>query len=171
MRARSIRSQGTSTTPEGAESEDSGGRAVHQGQGLLHRAHAGAHHRSALQTDGRRDLRARAHRVRVQGRGLRARPQGVRRNVTLRTDRRHLRPGPRLPSLRPSARCALLPGTSTSTTSPPAPWWASSPSAAPVRPAPTTRPAAIQNMLRWTSPRSIKETFVPPDDYRYPFMG
>jgi 1-pyrroline-5-carboxylate dehydrogenase len=26
-------------------------------------------------------------------------------------------------------------------------------------------------MLRWTSPRSIKETFVPPDDYRYPFMG
>jgi len=29
----------------------------------------------------------------------------------------------------------------------------------------------IQNMLRWTSPRSIKETFVPPDDYRYPFMG
>jgi 1-pyrroline-5-carboxylate dehydrogenase len=29
----------------------------------------------------------------------------------------------------------------------------------------------IQNMLRWTSPRSIKETFVPPDDYWYPFMG
>jgi 1-pyrroline-5-carboxylate dehydrogenase len=30
---------------------------------------------------------------------------------------------------------------------------------------------AIQNMLRWTSPRSIKETFAPPRDYRYPFMG
>lgn len=29
----------------------------------------------------------------------------------------------------------------------------------------------IQNMLRWVSPRSIKETFVPPTDYRYPFMG
>ncbi len=29
----------------------------------------------------------------------------------------------------------------------------------------------IQNMLRWTSPRSIKETFVPATDYRYPFMG
>ncbi len=29
----------------------------------------------------------------------------------------------------------------------------------------------IQNMLRWTSPRSVKETFVPPTDYRYPFMG
>ena len=29
--------------------------------------------------------------------------------------------------------------------------------------------AAI-NLLRWTSPRSIKETLVPPTDYRYPFM-
>jgi len=29
----------------------------------------------------------------------------------------------------------------------------------------------IQNLLRWTSPRSIKETLVPPRDYRYPFMG
>jgi 1-pyrroline-5-carboxylate dehydrogenase len=29
----------------------------------------------------------------------------------------------------------------------------------------------IQNMLRWTSPRSIKETFVPARDYKYPFMG
>jgi 1-pyrroline-5-carboxylate dehydrogenase len=28
-----------------------------------------------------------------------------------------------------------------------------------------------QNLLRWTSTRSIKETFVPPVDYRYPHMG
>lgn len=27
------------------------------------------------------------------------------------------------------------------------------------------------NMIRWTSPRTIKETFVPPTDYRYPFLG
>lgn len=27
------------------------------------------------------------------------------------------------------------------------------------------------NMLRWTSPRSIKENFVPPTDYRYPFLS
>lgn len=27
------------------------------------------------------------------------------------------------------------------------------------------------NLLRWVSARSIKETFVPPTDYRYPFMG
>jgi 1-pyrroline-5-carboxylate dehydrogenase len=27
------------------------------------------------------------------------------------------------------------------------------------------------NLLRWISPRTIKETFVPPTDYRYPFMA
>jgi 1-pyrroline-5-carboxylate dehydrogenase len=27
------------------------------------------------------------------------------------------------------------------------------------------------NLMRWTSPRSIKETLVPPSDYRYPFLG
>jgi 1-pyrroline-5-carboxylate dehydrogenase len=30
---------------------------------------------------------------------------------------------------------------------------------------------AAANLMRWTSPRSIKETFVPPTDYRYPHMG
>jgi 1-pyrroline-5-carboxylate dehydrogenase len=27
------------------------------------------------------------------------------------------------------------------------------------------------NLLRWTSPRAIKETFAPPTDWRYPFLG
>jgi len=27
------------------------------------------------------------------------------------------------------------------------------------------------NMIRWVSPRTIKETFVTPTDYRYPFLG
>ncbi len=30
---------------------------------------------------------------------------------------------------------------------------------------------SVLNLMRWTSPRSIKETFVPPRDFRYPFMG
>jgi len=30
---------------------------------------------------------------------------------------------------------------------------------------------AAVNLLRWTSPRSIKETMVPPTDHRYPHMG
>ncbi len=27
------------------------------------------------------------------------------------------------------------------------------------------------NLIRWTSPRTIKENFVPPTDYKYPFLG
>ena len=30
---------------------------------------------------------------------------------------------------------------------------------------------SAQNLLRWISPRMIKETFVTPTDYRYPFLG
>lgn len=30
---------------------------------------------------------------------------------------------------------------------------------------------AAMNLMRWTSARTIKETFVPPADYRYPFLG
>jgi len=29
---------------------------------------------------------------------------------------------------------------------------------------------SIWNLIRWTSPRSIKETFVPPTDHVYPYM-
>ncbi|HHM21048.1 MAG TPA: L-glutamate gamma-semialdehyde dehydrogenase [Bacteroidetes bacterium] len=30
---------------------------------------------------------------------------------------------------------------------------------------------SIWNLLRWASPRAIKENFIPPTDYRYPFLG
>jgi 1-pyrroline-5-carboxylate dehydrogenase len=30
---------------------------------------------------------------------------------------------------------------------------------------------SIFNLIRWVSPRAIKELFVPPVDYRYPHMG
>ncbi len=30
---------------------------------------------------------------------------------------------------------------------------------------------SVLNLLRWVSPRAIKETFAPPRDYRYPFMA
>ena len=30
---------------------------------------------------------------------------------------------------------------------------------------------SMWNLIRWASPRTVKETFVPPTDYRYPFMG
>jgi 1-pyrroline-5-carboxylate dehydrogenase len=30
---------------------------------------------------------------------------------------------------------------------------------------------SVLNLLRWVSPRSVKETLVPPKDYRYPYMA
>jgi 1-pyrroline-5-carboxylate dehydrogenase len=30
---------------------------------------------------------------------------------------------------------------------------------------------SVFNLIRWVSARAIKETFVPPTDYRYPHMG
>ncbi len=30
--------------------------------------------------------------------------------------------------------------------------------------------SAMVNLLRWVSPRTIKETFTPPTDYKYPFL-
>jgi hypothetical protein len=30
---------------------------------------------------------------------------------------------------------------------------------------------SILNLMRWISPRAIKETFVPPRDWRYPFLA
>src|SRR5207302_8054463 len=30
---------------------------------------------------------------------------------------------------------------------------------------------SMLNLIRWVSPRTIKETFVPPTEYRYPFMA
>ena len=30
---------------------------------------------------------------------------------------------------------------------------------------------ALHNMIRWTSPRAIKENFLAPKNFKYPFMG
>ena len=89
----------------------------------------------------------------------------------VRPDRRGGRPRPAGGRLGHASGCASPPATSTSTTSRPARSSASSPSAARAPPAPTTRPGSRRNLMRWTSPRSIKETFVPPTDHRYPHMG
>ena len=30
---------------------------------------------------------------------------------------------------------------------------------------------SLWNLIRWVSPRTIKETFAPPGDWRYPFLA
>jgi 1-pyrroline-5-carboxylate dehydrogenase len=36
---------------------------------------------------------------------------------------------------------------------------------------PNDKAGSVVHLLRWVSPRTIKENFVPPKDYRYPFMA
>ena len=96
-------------------------------------------------------------------------PDGVVRAV--RPDRRDHRPGPPGDRLGAARSCASRPATSTSTTSRPVRSSASSRSAAAGPRGTNDKAGAAVNLLRWTSPRSIKETFVPPTDYRYPYMG
>ena len=95
----------------------------------------------------------------------------VRHVDALRAHRRGVRARPRRRRAGGARRCATPPATSTSTTSRPAPSSGSSPSAAPAPRAPTTRPGSMWNLVRWVSPRAIKETFDPPTDYRYPFLA
>ena len=35
----------------------------------------------------------------------------------------------------------------------------------------SSRLSLYLNLIRWVSPRTIKETFVPPTDHKYPFLG
>ena len=87
----------------------------------------------------RGDLRAGGHRVRVSGRQVGRHAGDRRSDVTVRADRRGVRPRSRRRSVRRSARCAMPPATSTSTTSRPARSSGSSRSAARADPARTTR--------------------------------
>ena len=66
--------------------------------------------------------------------------------------------------------CASPPATSTSTTSRPVRSSGSSRSVARARPEPTTRPARSGTCCAGCRRASIKETFVPPTDHRYPHM-
>ena len=89
----------------------------------------------------------------------------------VRADRRDHRPGPRGDRDGAAGRCGSPPATSTSTTSRPARSSGSSRSAARGPRGTNDKAGAPQNLMRWTSTRSIKETFVPPTDHRYPHMG
>ena len=88
----------------------------------------------------------------------------VRPATALRAHRRDLRAATAPRSASSRARCASPPATSTSTTSPPAPSSASSRSAAPGVGHQRQGRHAL-NLLRWVSPRTIKENFVPPTDF------
>ena len=92
-------------------------------------------------------------------------------HVALRAHRRGVRARSRGGARGDRARCATRPATSTSTTSRPARSSASSRSAARARRGTNDKAGSKLNLVRWVSARTIKETFVPPTAFDYPFMG
>ena len=76
----------------------------------------------------------------------------------VRPDRRGHRPGPPGDRLDAAPRCASRPATSTSTTSRPARSSGQQPFGGARASGTNDKAGAPQNLLRWTSPRSIKET-------------
>jgi len=50
-------------------------------------------------------------------------------------------------------------------------WWASSRSGGARASGTNDKAGSLFNLIRWTSPRTIKENFVPPRDFTYPFMA
>ena len=110
------------------------------------------------------------HGVRLSGREVGGDAGDRRPHVALRADRCGVRARSRRGASGHRARCATPPATSTSTTSRPARSSASSPSAAPAASGTNDKAGSKLNLVRWVSARTIKETFAPPRDYKYPFM-
>ena len=69
------------------------------------------------------------------------------------------------------ARCATRPGTSTSTTSRPGAVVGQQPFGGARASGTNDKAGSMWNLIRWVSPRTVKETFVPPQDYRYAFLA
>ena len=70
-----------------------------------------------------------------------------------------------------SARSVTRPATSTSTTSRPGAVVGQQPFGGARRSGTNDKAGSKMNLLRWVSARTIKETFSPPRDWRYPYMA
>ena len=97
------------------------------------------------------------------------RPDGVVRAV--RPDRRDHRPGPRARSPGPRSALRFAAGNFYINDKPTGAVVGQQPFGGARASGTNDKAGAAANLMRWTSPRSIKETFVPPTDYRYPYMG
>ena len=92
-------------------------------------------------------------------------------DVAVRAHRRRVRARPRGGARGDRSRCATRPETSTSTTSRRARWSVSSRSAARAASGTNDKAGSKLNLVRWVSPRTIKETFSPPTDYTLSVHG
>ena len=147
------------------------GGGVDDDGGLLRRADRDRDARPRLPAPARRAVRAGRDRVRLPEGKWSETLELVDPHCAVRAHGRRLRRRPQRARSRRRRRCATRPGTSTSTTSRPARSSASSRSAAARVGHERQGGLDVEPASAGCSPRTIKETFVPPTDYRYPFMA
>ena len=153
-----------------AGTDDRRGRDDGRQRGVLRRADRHRDLRSGRPPPARRAVRADRHRVRL--------PRlEVAGHAASSSTRRHRTRSP-APCSRAIAarwrrrvrRSATRPGTSTSTTSRRGAVVGQQPFGGARASGTNDKAGSMWNLIRWVSPRTIKETFVPATDYRYPFL-
>ena len=147
----------------GGQTDDSVGYFVRPDDRAVHRPDGPDVQHRVLRPDPRR-ARLRRREVRA-GRAA----DGVVRPV--RPHRRGDRPGPRRPSPDARTRLRFAAGNFYINDKPTGAVVGQQPFGGARASGTNDKAGAAVNLLRWTSPRSIKETFVPPKDWKYPYMG
>ena len=89
---------------------------------------------------------------------------------SVRADRRGLLAKTRTRPSRPRSGCAIAAGNFYVNDKPTGAVVGQQPFGGARRSGTDDKAGSMWNLTRWVAPRSIKETFVPPTDYRYPFM-
>ncbi len=128
------------------------------------------HLRPLLRSHAAGALRPRGDRLRVRRDAGGRRPRPGRRHVALRAHRRRLRHRPAGRSSRSAGGCGTAAGNFYVNDKPTGAVVGQQPFGGARASGTNDKAGSLWNLIRWVSPRSIKETFVPPTDYRYPFM-
>ena len=132
--------------------------------------------------DGRRDrrpglpadeggaVRPRRDRVRLPEEAVRRDARADRQRLAVRTDRRRLRTRPQRDRAGAARRLRYAAGNFYVNDKPTGAVVGQQPFGGARASGTNDKAGSMWNLIRWVSPRTVKETFVPPTDYRYPFM-
>ena len=148
-----------------------GGRRDRRQRRLLRAADAAAGGRPRLPHDVRGDLRAGAHGARLSRRQMERDARAGGPDQPLRAHRRRVRARPRARCVEADRALRHAAGNFYVNDKPTGAVVGQQPFGGARASGTNDKAGSILNLLRWVSPRSIKETLVPPKDYRYPFMA
>ena len=121
--------------------------------------------------DARRALRPDRDGVRLPGGPVGRDARARRRDGAVRAHRRGLRRRPRARSIRAEDALRYAAGNFYVNDKPTGAVVGQQPFGGARASGTNDKAGSMWNLIRWVSPRTIKETFVPPRDYRYPFMA